>query len=108
MEELETSSRLEFLISTDLTIDNTDDEIKDAYEETINNDKKYKLNIVLPQPRSRSPVTVQEWVASLPDHAEDEDDEDSSENEDDEEARDTFTLGAEGKKSMYYHSITVT
>ena len=104
MEELETSSRLEFVISTDLTIDNTDDEIKDAYEETINNDKKYKLNIVLPQPRVRSPVTVQEWVASLPDHAEDEDDEDSSENEDDEEAKDTFTLGAEGKKSIYYHS----
>ena len=104
MEELETSSRLEFLISTDLTINNIDDEVKDAYEDTINNDKKYKLNIVLPLPRSRSPVTVQEWVASLPDHAEDEDDEDSSENEDDEEARDTFTLGAEGKKNMYYHS----
>ena len=34
-------------------------------------DRQHKLSVVLPSGRSRSPVTVQEWVAALPDHAED-------------------------------------
>ena len=108
MEEHDISSKVEFLISKELPTGNTDDEVKNVDEETICNDKKYKLNIVPPPPRSRSPVTVQEWIASLPDHAEtNNDDEDSSEDEDDVEARDTFTLGAEGKRIICIFALSV-
>ena len=108
MVEHEISSKVEFLISTDLATDNTNDEVKNVYEETISNDKMYKLNIAPLPSRSRSPVTVQEWLASLPDHADnDDDDEESSEDEDDEEARDTFTLGAEGTRIICIFELSV-
>ena len=82
-------------------------------------DRQHKLSVVLPSGRSRSPVTVQEWVAALPDHAEDgfeknmhdikidsgdETDSLSAEDSDNEEEKeDTFTLGAEGivAKTVY-------
>eukprot|EP00090_Calanus_glacialis_P041297 TRINITY_DN7270_c0_g1_i2.p1 TRINITY_DN7270_c0_g1~~TRINITY_DN7270_c0_g1_i2.p1 ORF type:complete len:377 (-),score=100.73 TRINITY_DN7270_c0_g1_i2:249-1379(-) len=92
MEKNDKSKRVEFLISTDALSDNP--EVNDLHQENIDTDKQHKLNVLLPPTRSRSPVTVQEWVASLPDPA-DEEDEYSSEESDDQEDGDTFTLGAE-------------
>ena len=76
--------------------------------ETMRKDRQHKLSVVLPPARSRSPVTVQEWVAALPDHAEDEheiyfnkEEKDSeSEESEDERERDMFTLGAEGNPML--------
>ena len=108
MEEYAKSRKVEFQISKELAPDKPDDEVKEIDEETICNDKKFKLNIVPQPPRSRSPVTVQEWIASLPDNADnDYDDEDSSEDEDDVEARDTFTLGAEGTRMICIFALSV-
>ena len=105
MEKNDKSKRVEFLISTDALSDNP--EVNDLHQENIDTDKRHKLNVLLPTTRSRSPVTVQEWVASLPDPAEDED-EYSSEESDDQEDGDTFTLGAEGNKGSYHqYKITV-
>ena len=99
MEKHETSKCVEFLISNDAVSDNL--EVNDLHQENIDSDKRHKLNVLLPPTRSRSPVTVQEWVASLPDPA-DEEDEYSSEESDEDEDGDTFTLGAEGNKESYY------
>ena len=99
MEQHETSKCVAFLISTDAVSDNL--EVNDLHQENIGSDKQHKLNVLLPPIRSRSPLTVQEWVASLPDPAEEED-EYSSEESDDQEDGDTFTLGAEGNKGSYY------
>jgi hypothetical protein len=52
-------------------------------------------------------VTVQEWVASLPDPA-DEEDEYSSEESDEDEDGDTFTIGAEGNIDQYYQNKKIT
>ena len=105
MENNETSKHIEFLISTDADSDNL--EVNDLDQENIDSDKQHKLNVLLPPTRSRSPVTVQEWVASLPDPA-DEEDEYSSEESDEDEDGDTFTLGAEGNIDPYYQNKKIT
>ena len=49
-----------------------------------------KLSVVIPSQnkRARSPVTVQEWVAALPDHTEQEEDREEEENREEEEKED--------------------
>ena len=64
------------------------------------------LAVLCTDTRSKSPVTVQEWVAALPDHAEEEHEkyfnkegkESDSEESEDEQESDMFSLGAEGNE----------
>ena len=112
MEDLIKSSKQRFILATDIANDNLDVEVTDICDQLDTDigsrDRQHKLSVVLPQTRSRSPVTVQEWVAALPDHAEEEDEKDESETEnggndeyeseesEDEQETDTLILGAEG------------
>ena len=64
--------------------------------ETVGGEERssHKLSVVMPSnhKRARSPVTVQEWVAALPDHNEEEEDRgEEEEGEDDSQ----LVLGAE-------------
>ena len=64
--------------------------------ETVGGEERsaHKLSVVIPtkHKRARSPVTVQEWVAALPDHNEEEEDRgEEEEGEDDSQ----LVLGAE-------------
>ena len=103
----------EFLLATTLATDATEDEVNDICDNFTDKlghkDRQHKLSVVLPPTRSRSPVTVQEWVAALPDHAEEEEEkddigDDKEETEDHESVKneadnepetDTLHLGAE-------------
>ena len=109
---MENRTRKEFVLATEKPDESLDDEVNDLVEkETMRKDRQHKLSVVLPPVRSRSPVTVQEWVAALPDHTEEENEKDDTENDnsdkedsqseesEDEQERDTFTLGAEGNIS---------
>ena len=109
---MENRTRKKFVLATEKADESLDDEVNvlvdNFAKETMRNDRQHKLSVVLPPVRSRSPVTVQEWVAALPDHAEEENEKDDAENDnsdeedsqseesEDELDRDTFTLGAEG------------
>ena len=100
---MEDLGRQKFVLAESIVDDDLDDEVNDVCEtlppETMRRDRQHKLSVVLPPARSRSPVTVQEWVAALPDHAEEDREKDSTSDEsEDEEETDTFTLGAEGDK----------
>jgi len=85
-----------FNLSTDIVTDNLDDEVNDISDTVTKErgcaDRQHKLSVVLPPTRSRSPVTVQEWVAALPDHAEE--DEDKHEVSDDNEETDECETGS--------------
>ena len=119
---MENRTRKKFVLAKEEPDKSLDDEVNDldgnVAKETIRKDRQHKLSVVLPPVRSRSPVTVQEWVAALPDHAEEENEKDYDENDtnneedyqseesEDEEERDTFTLGAEGNITKS-QSITI-
>ena len=112
---MENRTRKKFVFATEKADESLDDEVNDLHgnvaKETMRKDRQHKLSVVLPPVRSRSPVTVQEWVAALPDHTEEENEKDDTENDnsdkedsqseesEDEQERDTFTLGAEGNIS---------
>ena len=94
---MEDPGRQKFVLAESIV----DDEVNDVCEylppETRRRDRQHKLSVVLPPARSRSPVTVQEWVAALPDHAEEDRENDSTSDEsEDAQENDTLTLGAEG------------
>ena len=109
---MENRTRKEFVLATEKADESLDDEVNDLVDnfakETMRKDRQHKLSVVLPPVRSRSPVTVQEWVAALPDYAEEENEKDYDENDtndeevnqseesEDQEESDTFTLGTEG------------
>ena len=119
---MENQTRKTFVLTSEEVNENLDVEVNDLDENvakvTIRKDRQHRLSVVLPHVRSRSPVTVQEWVATLPDHAEEENEKDDAENDnsdeensqseesEDEQERDTFTLGAEGNISKS-QSITI-
>ena len=67
------------------------------------------LHVTEQPDRSRSPVTVQEWVASLPSHdqqGDDQHDHDSQEDKEEEEEVDNIVLGEEA--SFYSSNETLT
>ena len=103
MGENEDQDRMKIVISKTPVADG--EEEKEVIEEPMKN----KLDVLLPPARSRSPVTVQDWIASLPDKIRDEEgEESSSESSDDDEVRDTLILGAEGKKGGKRKIVFIT
>ena len=54
------------------------------------------LQVICPQTRSKSPVSVQDWVAALPDDGQDRVEEDKHREEVTAEENDNLSLGAEG------------
>ena len=101
MEDLIKSSKQRFILATDIANDNLDVEVTDICDQLDTDigsrDRQHKLSVVLPQTRSRSPVTVQEWVAALPDQAEEKEEKEQIDkfNENDGYETDTLSLGAE-------------
>jgi len=81
-------------ITSSLTNTNEDTVAED--QEIVESLGKGSLRVVFPQTRSKSPVTVQEWVAALPDGSQDREEEERDHTEDCiEEETDNLTLGAE-------------
>ena len=64
--------------------------------------KSSNLRVIFSQTRSKSPVTVQEWVAALPDSSEDRIEEDEYVEEVPAEEKDNLTLGAEGVHEIHF------
>ena len=56
----------------------------------------FNLQVICQQTRSKSPVTVQDWVAALPDDGQERVEEDKHGEEVTAEENDNLTLGAEG------------
>ena len=82
---MENRTRKKFVLAKEEPDKSLDDEVNDldgnVAKETIRKDRQHKLSVVLPPVRSRSPVTVQECLAALPDHAEETDEKDDTEND---------------------------
>ena len=90
------------LLATDIGTDNLDDEVTHIYDKLEEfdheeNNGKDRLSVGSPANISRSPVTVQEWVAALPDQAEEKEEKEQIDkfNENDGYETDTLSLGAE-------------
>ena len=65
--------------------------------------KSSNLRVIFSQTRSKSPVTVQEWVAALPDSSEDRIEEEKHVGEEiPAEENDYLTLGAEGVQELQF------
>ena len=65
--------------------------------ENVELPSSYNLQVICPQTRSKSPVTVQDWVAALPDDGQDRVEEDKNGEEvTAAEENDNLSLGAEG------------
>ena len=65
--------------------------------------KSSNLRVIFSQTRSKSPVTVQEWVAALPDSSEDRIEEEKHFGEEvPAEENDNLTLGAEGVQKLQF------
>ena len=58
------------------------------------------LQVICPETRSKSPVTVQDWIAALPDDGQDRVEEDKQGEEVTAEENDNLSLGAEGAGSL--------
>ena len=71
--------------------------------ENTESPKSSNLRVMFSQTRSKSPVTVQEWVAALPDSSEDRIEEDKYVGEEvPVEEKDNLTLGAEGVHEIHF------
>merc|ERR1719154_275812 len=65
-------------------------------QEIVESLSKSSLRVVFPHTRSKSPVTVQEWVAALPDRGQNREEEERNHTDNIiEEENDNLTLGAE-------------
>ena len=58
------------------------------------------LQVICPETRSKSPVTVQDWIAALPDDGQERVEEDKQDEEVTAQENDNLSLGAEGAATL--------
>ena len=68
----------------------------------IQTNNSNNLNAICTPIRSKSPINVQQWIASLPDEEKNKEEEEKQSDVDLGKVTDNLTLGAEGYKELIY------